>query len=161
MDMALIQGKREGTFMTRASGRYIESALLIAIVGLTLATGYIHYWVGGMMLMLNAAGYLTLAILVVGAAVAYRRALPLLLVALAAYAVVTILGWLVMGPYFDVAYLAKGIEIVLIGLIGVHLWRTRDELRVSIGWARSVLYRLIGRPAAIEIEPAAAGSMEK
>ena len=99
--------------------------LLAAIVGLTLATGYIHFWVGGTMLMLNAAGYFTLAALVVGSALFSRRALPLVLVALAGYAAVTIVGWLIIGPYFDIAYLAKGIEIALIASIGVHLWITR------------------------------------
>ncbi len=82
----------------RASSRYLDLVMLSAIVVLTLATAYIHFWVGGTMLMLNAAGYVTLAALVAGAALFYRRALPLLLVALAGYAAVTILGWLVMGP---------------------------------------------------------------
>jgi hypothetical protein len=129
--------------MPRASGRYLDLAMLGTIVVLTLATAYIHYWVGGMMLMLNAIGYVTLAVLVTGSALFYRRALPLLLLALAAYAAVTIGGWLIMGPYFDIAYIAKGIEIVLIALIAVRLWLMRGELRESIGWGRS----LIGRTA--------------
>lgn len=127
--------------LLRASGRYLDLVFLSAIVVLTLSTAYIHYWVGGLMLMLNAAGYVTLAVLVTGSAVVYRRALPLLLVALAGYAAVTILGWLVMGPYFDVAYIAKGIEIVLISIIGVRLWLTRGELKDSILWGRSLLSR--------------------
>lgn len=127
--------------MLRASNRYLHLALLALIVVLTLATAYIHYWVGGTMLMLNAAGYLTLAVTVAGSAAFYPRALPLLLVALAGYAAVTILGWLVMGPYFDVAYIAKGIEIVLISIIGVRLWLTRGELKDSILWGRSLLSR--------------------
>ncbi|MGI8929194.1 MAG: hypothetical protein ACR2H0_07000 [Candidatus Limnocylindrales bacterium] len=98
-----------------------------------------------MMLMLNAFGYVVLAILVTVAALFYQRALPLLLVALAAYAAVTILGWLVMGPYFDVAYIAKGIEIVLIALIAIRLWMTRSELRESIGWGRSLIGRATAR----------------
>ncbi len=125
----------------RASGRYLDLILLTAIVVLTLATAYIHFWVGGTMLMLNAAGYVTLAALVAGSAVVYRRALPLLLVALAGYTAVTIIGWLAMGPYFDVAYIAKFIEVVLISLIGVRLWLTRDELQDSIRWGRSLLGR--------------------
>lgn len=127
--------------LLRESGRYLELVLLGAIVVLTLATAYIHFWVGGMMLMLNAAGYVTLVVLVIGAAAFYRRALPLLLVALAGYAALTILGWLVTGPYFDVAYIAKGIEVVLISIIAVRLWLTRDELRDSIRWGRSLLGR--------------------
>jgi len=125
----------------RASSRYVDLILLSTIVVLTLATAYIHYWVGGTMLMLNAAGYLGLTVLVVGSAVLYRRALPLVLVALAGYAAVTILGWMVMGPYFDVAYIAKGIEIALIAIIAVRLWLTRGELRDSISWGRSLLRR--------------------
>lgn len=122
----------------RASSRYLDLVLLSAIVVLTLATAYIHFWVGGTMLMLNAAGYVTLAALVAGAALFYRHALPILLVALAGYAAVTILGWLVMGPYFDVAYIAKAIEIVLISLIGLRLWLTRADLQDSIRWGRSL-----------------------
>ncbi|MGI8929287.1 MAG: hypothetical protein ACR2H0_07485 [Candidatus Limnocylindrales bacterium] len=131
--------------LLRASGRYLDLVLLGTIVVLTLATAYIHYWVGGLMLMLNAFGYLTLAVAVTGSALFYRRALPLVLAALAAYAAVTILGWLVMGPYFDVAYIAKGIEIVLITLIAVWLWLTRAELRDSIGWVRSLIARAAAR----------------
>lgn len=130
--------------MLHASNRYLDYVLLAAIVVLTLATAYIHYWVGGTMLMLNAIGYVALAVLVTCTALFYRRALPLLLVALAAYAAVTIIGWLVMGPYFDVAYIAKGIEIVLIATVAGRLWVTRGALRDSIGWGRS----LIGRAAA-------------
>ena len=117
--------------MLRISSHHVDVAVLTAVVGLTLATAYIHYWVGGIMLTLNAAGYVALAILLTGSALLYRRALPLLLVALAGYAAVTIVGWLVMGPYFDVAYIAKGIEIVLISIIAAHLWLTRADLRTA------------------------------
>ena len=119
--------------------------LIAAIVGLTLATGYIHFWVGGTMLVLNAAGYFTLAALVVGATLFYRRALPLLLLALAGYAAVTIVGWLIIGPYFDIAYLAKAIEIALIASIGGHLWITRPELSESLRWGRSVFRKVLRR----------------
>jgi hypothetical protein len=131
--------------MSGISGRQLALALSL-IVLLTLSTSYIHFWVGGTLLLLNSAGYLGLAILVVGSAAFYRRALPLVLLGLAAYALVTILGWLVMGPYFDLAYLAKAIEIVLITTIGIVLSRMRPELRNAISWARSLpaaAYRLI------------------
>ena len=119
--------------------------LLTAIVGLTLATGYIHFWVGGTLLLLNAAGYLGLAVLVVGSAAFYRPPLPLLLVALAGYAAMTILGWLVMGPYFDIAYIAKAIEIALIGSIALYLWINRPELNASLNWGRSLFRRALRR----------------
>jgi hypothetical protein len=127
--------------MPRSSERLVGWALVVLIVLLTLATGYVHYLVGGIMLTLNALGYLGLAALVVGAAIAFRRALPLVLLAVAAYAAVTIIGWLVMGPYYDVAYLAKAIEVALIATIAVTLWRSRDELRESLTWGRSLVRR--------------------
>ena len=115
--------------------RPIDFVLLAVIVGLTLATGYIHFWVGGIMLTLNAAGYATLALAVVATALLVRRLLPLVLIALAGYAAVTIVGWLIMGPYFDVAYLAKAIEIALIVTIGLTLWRMAEETQAAVVWA--------------------------
>jgi hypothetical protein len=105
--------------------------------------------------MLNSVGYLGLAALVVGSAVFYRRVLPLVLVALAAYAAATIVGWMIMGPYFDIAYVAKGIEIVLIASIAFFTWRHGAELRDSIGWARSMVDRVLGRGTAEEVAAAA------
>jgi len=123
----------------------IDTSLLVLIVGLTLATGYIHFWVGGIMLTLNAIGYATLAVAVVVTAVAFRRLLPLVLIALAGYAAVTIVGWLIMGPYFDVAYLAKGIEIVLIVTIGITLLRMADETRAALLWLMQLPATLLAR----------------
>lgn len=134
----------------KTSNRYVDAFLLTLIVGLTLSTGYIHYWVGGMLLTLNAIGYLTLSIAVVVSAVFFRRFLPLVLIALAGYAAVTIVGWMFMGPYIDVAYLAKGIEVVLIATIGFTLWRMSDETRAAVNWAVGLPAALLGRrkPAA-------------
>ncbi len=134
--------------MNQTAGRYFDLIMLGLIVVLTLSTAYIHYWVGGMMLMLNSFGYAGLVVLVVGSAVFYRRALPLVLVALAAYAAVTIIGWLILGPYFDVAYLAKAIEIVLIASISFYLWRTRPQIDESVAWARAQVERVVGASGA-------------
>jgi hypothetical protein len=116
----------------------MQPLALALIVVLTLATAYIHFWVGGTLLLLNAAGYGGLVVLTAGAAVAFRRALPVVLLMLAAYAAVTIVGWAIMGPYFDVAYIAKGIEVVLIGTIAVQLRAMGGEVRESVGWALSI-----------------------
>jgi hypothetical protein len=114
------------------------AVLVTVAIGLTLATAYLHFWVGGTLLLLNAAGYLTLAVATAGTALAYRMALPVVLIALAGYAAVTILGWLVMGPYFDVAYLAKALEVALIATIAITLWLLRTETRASVAWALSL-----------------------
>lgn len=129
----------------KSSNRYVDALLLAVIVGLTLATGYIHSTLGGIMLTLNAVGYATLALAVVVSAVFFRRFLPLVLIALAGYAAVTIVGWLIMGPYYDVAYLAKAIEIALITTIAITLRRMSDETRVAVSWAISLPGTLLGR----------------
>jgi hypothetical protein len=130
-----------------ANRRFFDALAIGLVLVLTASTAYIHYWVGGMMLMLNALGYAGLAALVVGSFVFYRRALPLVLGMLAVYAAVTIAGWLVMGPYFPVAYLAKAIEIALIATIAVWLRMHASETRAALQWARSLIPGRGGSPA--------------
>jgi hypothetical protein len=147
-----------GFVVLRNSNRVLDSLLLLLVAGLTLATAYIHFWVGGVMLILNAMGYVTLLGGVLLTAVAFRRGLPLVLAALAGYAGVTIVGWLVIGPYFDVAYLAKAIEVGLISAISIHLLRHRVESREAVLWAvglaGTILRRTVRRAP---VAPAAAG----
>ena len=101
----------------------ITLGLRLAAVGLTLATAAIHLSLGGMLFLLNAAGYVTLAAgLVVPGSFAERfRWAPRL--ALLGYTGATILGWVIMGPRYDMAYLAKGIEIALIAVLVVDIVR--------------------------------------
>jgi hypothetical protein len=108
---------------TRAAG----AVLTAAIVGLTLATAYIHSTLGGLLFTLNALGYLGLAALIVIGAAA-----PVAIVerfswfprlALIGYTAMTIAGYLVMGPYFSLGWIAKGIEVALIALLVVDVLR--------------------------------------
>jgi hypothetical protein len=103
------------------------AALTVAIVGLALTTGYIHLGLGGLLFTLNALGYAGLATLYVIGSVAPH---PLVArfswfprVALAGYAALTIVAWAVQGPYFLLAYFAKGVEVTLIGMIAVDVFR--------------------------------------
>jgi hypothetical protein len=101
----------------------IDIALRIAIVGLTLATGYIHATLGGLLFTLNATGYLVAAIAIViplGLAVRYRWFVRL---GLMGYAATTIIGWAIQGPYFSTAYIAKAIEVTLIVLLAIDFAR--------------------------------------
>jgi hypothetical protein len=107
----------------RSSRSAFDYTLRGGIVALTLATGYIHYTLGGLLFLANAAGYATLAV---------AMALPIALASqfrwlirpvLAGYAATTIVGWLIMGPRFDLAYIAKGIELALIALLIVEMFR--------------------------------------
>jgi hypothetical protein len=107
----------------RPSRSALDYAVRGSIVALTLATGYIHFTLGGLLFLANAAGYLTLAVamaLPIALASRYRW---LIRPALAGYAATTIVGWLIMGPRFDLAYIAKGIELALIALVLVEMFR--------------------------------------
>lgn len=93
----------------------------VAIVGLTVATGWIHLTLGGMLFTLNGIGYLVAALAMVapiGLAIRFRWFIRLGLIA---YALAAIVGWYVMGPRYDVAYLAKAIEVGLIVLLSVEV----------------------------------------
>jgi hypothetical protein len=101
-----------------------DIVLRLAIVGLTLATGYIHSTLGGLLFTLNATGYLVAAIALViplGLAVRYRWFIRLGLIG---YAATTIIGWAIQGPYFTTAYIAKAIEVTLIILLAIDFART-------------------------------------
>ena len=93
-----------------------------AIVGLTVATGWIHLSLGGLLFTLNGAGYLVAAAAMVvplALAIRFRWFIRLGLIG---YAMTAIVGWYLMGPRYDVAYIAKAIEIVLIALLAIEVW---------------------------------------
>ncbi len=107
--------------------RTFGAVLTAAIVGLTLATGYIHFTLGGVLFTLNALGYAGLAAIYVAGAMA---PMPIIekfswfpRVALIGYAATTIVGYLIMGPNFTLGWIAKGIEVALIALVAVDILR--------------------------------------
>ena len=95
--------------------------IAVAIVALTLTTAYIHVTLGGLLFTLNAAGYAALALaMVVIATVAHplvRRFDWAPRVGLAGYTAVTIAGYLVIGPYFSLGWMAKAIEVGILALL--------------------------------------------
>jgi len=114
--------------------------LTAAIVGLTLATAYIHLSLGGLLFTLNGLGFVGLAGLVVIGAVSQidlvKRFSWFPRVALIGYAGMTIAGYLVMGPYFSLGFIAKGIEVALIALVVVDVIRVYGS---PMGLVRSAL----------------------
>ncbi|HEX2194510.1 MAG TPA: hypothetical protein VHK63_06090 [Candidatus Limnocylindria bacterium] len=103
------------------------AALTVGIVALALTTGWIHLNLGGLLFTLNGLGYAGLAALYVVAAAAPH---PLIAsfswaprIMLAGYAALTIVAWAIQGPYFSTAYIAKGVEVALIALITVDVFR--------------------------------------
>ena len=110
-----------------ARSRAAGAILTAAIVGLTAATAYIHLTLGGVLFTLNGLGYIGLAgLVVIGAAAPFemvKRFSWFPRVALMGYAAMTIAGYLVMGPYFTLGWIAKGIEVALIVLLAVDVMR--------------------------------------
>jgi hypothetical protein len=112
---------------TRPTTRLAGMALTAAIVELTLTTAYIHLTLGGLLFTLNAAGYFALAVsIAVGAA----RPHPLIdrfswlpRVGLAGFTLLTIGAYLVIGPYFSLGWVAKGIEVAILTLLAADVMR--------------------------------------
>ena len=115
-----------GTTPVGRAGTALAVGLTIAIVELTLITAYIHLTLGGTLFTLNALGYAALAAALALTAVPHpfvRRFAWLPRVGLGAYAVATIVGYIVIGPYFTLGWIAKGIEVAILVLLAVDLIR--------------------------------------
>jgi hypothetical protein len=98
-------------------------ALRFGIVALTLGTAYIHSTLGGMLFTLNATGYAVAAVAMIvpiSLAIRFRWFVRLGLIG---YALASIIGWVIIGPRYDTAYLAKAIEVSLIFLLVVDFLR--------------------------------------
>ena len=106
--------------------RGVAIGLTAAIVALTLATAYIHLSLGGLLFTLNALGYAVLAAAVAAGAVPHRlisRFSWLPRVGLAGFTAVTIAGYLVIGPYFSLGWIAKAIELGILALLAIDVVR--------------------------------------
>ena len=121
MNFSAFQPPRQGArFQRLAAG-----LLAFVIVDLTVATAYVHLTLGGLLFTLNGLGYLALAAAyVAGVTVPHplvRRYAWVPRAGLAGYALVTIGAYLVIGPYFALGWIAKGIELAIVGLVAVDL----------------------------------------
>ena len=125
--------------------RVADTAMTAAIVELTLITAYIHFSLGGPLFTLNALGYLVLAIaLTIGAArphplVARFSWLPR--VGLAGYALATIGAYVVVGPYFNLGWVAKGIEVAILTLLAADVVRAYGS---PAGLMRAAIASVLG-----------------
>ena len=93
----------------------------VLIVELALATGWIHLNLGGAMFTLNGLGYFAAAAAMVAPLAIAVRFRWFIRIGLVGYAVATIVGWYLMGPRYETAYLAKAIEVILIGLLAIEI----------------------------------------
>ena len=94
----------------------------LAIVGLTLATGWIHLGLGGLLFAMNGIGYFVAAAAMVAPLAIAIRCRWLVRLGLIGYAATAIVAWYLTGPRYDVAYLAKAIEVALIALLTLEVW---------------------------------------
>jgi len=108
---------------SRAHLRRGDVAIRLVIVGLALATGYIHSTLGGPLFTLNAIGYAVAAVALIiplGIAIRFRWLVRL---GLMGYAATAIVAWYLIGPRYDIAYVAKAIEVGLIVLLAADFVR--------------------------------------
>ena len=110
-------------FAARTALRPVDVVVRAVIVGLALATGYIHFTLGGLLFTLNAAGYVVAAIAMIVPLALAVRFRWVVRVGLIGYAATAIVAWAVMGPYFSTAYIAKGIEVALIVVLAIDFAR--------------------------------------
>jgi hypothetical protein len=126
------------------------SVLVIVIAALAVVAGGIHLTLGAPMFILNAIGYFVLTAMLL--AVTFvdhplaRRFAWAPRVALVGYAAASIGAWLLLGGRYDLAYLTKGIELAIIGLLVVDILRL---YRSPMGLLRAVTESLRGATPAV------------
>jgi hypothetical protein len=112
------------SFLRNRTAGFVVTA---AILGLTLTTSYIHLGLGGLLFTLNGLGYAGLAaLIVIGAAAPFpivERFSWMPRLALAGYTLATIAGYMVMGPYFTLGFIAKGVEVALLAVLTIDVIR--------------------------------------
>jgi hypothetical protein len=114
------------------SERVIGQVLTVVILVLTLATAYVHLSLGGTIFLLNGIGYATflVAILATSLPIAFLRRIRWLpRLGLAGFALVTIVAYLVIGPYSLLGWSIKAIEFAIIGVVGAELINTYGSAR--------------------------------
>jgi hypothetical protein len=132
-------------FASRTQLRTSDVAVRAAIVALTLATGYIHFTLGGLLFTLNATGYAVAAVAMIiplALAVRFRWVIR---IGLIGYAATAIIAWAMMGPYFSTAYIAKGIEVALIVLVAIDFARHDGSPVAVVRRELATVTALVGR----------------
>lgn len=132
----------------------VELALRGAVAALTVATAWIHFSLGGLLFTLNGLGYTTLAVALIVPISIATRFRWLVRLALLGFTAMTIAGWVAFGARYDVAYIDKGIELLLIALLLADIRRADggivEALRRLIALAASLLSWRPGKEAAAD-----------
>jgi hypothetical protein len=121
---------------TEITGGLVRVVLALVIIELTLTTANIHFSLGGQLFTLNGFGYVALGTAyAIGALVPVtfvRRIGWLPRVGLLGYTLATIGAYLVIGPYFALGWITKGIESAIVALL-------LTDMLVVYGGPRDVL----------------------
>lgn len=121
----------------------VEIGLRGAVAALTVATAAIHFSLGGLLFTLNGLAYATLAIALIAPIGIGSRFRWLVRLALLGFTAMTIAGWVAFGARYDVAYIDKGIELLLIGLLLADIRRADggilESVRRLIGFATNLI----------------------
>ena len=123
---------------------WVDVVLVAGTVILTLATAYIHSTLGGLLFTLNAIGYTVLAVALIVPIPLFARFRWLIRLGLLAFVLATIGGWMMFGARYDVAYLSKAIEVVLIGFLLVSIYRFDGGVSGVIAHLRALPGDLVG-----------------
>jgi len=133
----------------------VELALRAAVAALTIATAAIHFSLGSVLFLMNGLAYATLAVALVAPIGIGSRFRWLTRLALLGFTTMTIVGWVAFGARYDVAYLDKGIELLLISLLFADIRRADGGIVESVRRFFGFAVRLVAwRPAkAAEMSP--------
>ena len=131
--------------MTTRPFTLVDAAIRVAIVGLILATAYIHSTLGGLLFTLNATGYVVAAAAMLAPIALASRFRWFIRLGLMGYAATAIVAWVVMGPYYSTAFVAKAIEVTLIVLLAIDFVRSdgnpvakvRSEVNAGLAFLRA------------------------
>lgn len=121
--MARLEAATTASFTSRVPLTASDVTLRAVIVGLALTTGYIHSTLGGVLFTLNAIGYAVAAVAMVVPLTVAIRFRWVIRLGLIAYAATTIVGWAIQGPHYTTAYIAKVVEVALIGAVALDFLR--------------------------------------
>jgi hypothetical protein len=110
----------------------VELALRAVVAGLTVATAAIHFSLGSLLFTMNGLAYATLAVALVAPIAMADRFRWLVRLALLGFTTMTIAGWVALGARYDVAYLDKGIELLLISLLLADIRRADGGIVASV-----------------------------
>lgn len=136
------------TVHTVLNNRATGTLLTLGIVVLAATTAYVHLTLGGLLFLLNGLGYAGLIVLIVLGAMAPHLH-PLIArfdwfprLAIIGFTAITITGYLVIGPYFALGWITKGVELALITLVVVDVIRVYGS---PWGMARQAVASILGQ----------------